>query len=357
MRRLWMMMALWACDDGAAGDPAAVDAALDDAAAVDAATLDAGESPVDAGAEIDATAVDAGGARSGWASSAAVGAGPIQEVAVVALNGAIYVIGGFDAQARVVNRVSRFDPMTGAWTAVADLPARMHHANATVVDGRIWVLGFCVGLDFGSDRRGFIYDPADDSWAPGPSLPEGFSRGAAGTVAIGSTIYIVGGFSSGAGYPFVHAYDTVAEAWTRLPDLPTDRDHMAIGAIDGKIVVAGGRAVSIASHADRVDIFDPGIGEWTRGAPMPTSRGGGAAAVVGGELFVIGGEGNGDVGSGVFSQVEAYDLAADSWRSLDPMPNPRHGMWAAAIDGRIYVPGGADRQAFGAVDTHEVLTP
>jgi hypothetical protein len=59
----------------------------------------------------------------------------------------------------------------------------------------------------------------------------------------------------------------------------------------------------------------------------------------------------------VFDQVEAYDLAADRWRVLDPMVTPRHGMWAAAVDGRIYVPGGATRQAFGAVDTHEILVP
>ncbi|MGK0358830.1 MAG: N-acetylneuraminic acid mutarotase [Bradymonadia bacterium] len=330
------------------------DAALDGMVAADARTV-ADMALVDGGLA-DAT-LDAALVESGWSDAPAVGTGAIQEIAVVALNGAIYVIGGFDAQARVLNRVSRFDPATGEWSAVADLPARMHHANAAVVDGRIWVLGFLGGIDFGSDPRGYLYDPADDTWTPGPSLPEGFGRGAAGTVAIGSTIYIVGGFSSRAVYPFVHAYDTAAQTWTRLPDLPTERDHMAIGAIDGKIVVAGGRAGAIGSHVDRVDIFDPAVGEWTTGAAMPTSRGGGAAAVVGGELFVIGGEGNRGAESGVFAEVEAYDLAADSWRSLDPMPNPRHGMWAASVDGRIYIPGGADTQAFGAVDTHEILTP
>ena len=352
MRRVLWVMALWACDDGAAGDPSPVlDAGADAAISADA-QIETDMQPSDAGLAGDAALVE-----SGWSDAPAVGTGAIQEIAVVALNGSIYVIGGFDAQARVLNRVSRFDPTTDAWTAVADLPARMHHANAAVVDGRIWVLGFLDGLDFGADPRSYIYDPADDAWTPGPNLPDGFGRGASGTVAIGSTIYLVGGFSSRAVYPFVHAYDTVAETWTRLPDLPTERDHMAIGVIDDTIVVAGGRAGAIGSHVDRVDIFDPAVGEWTTGAPMPTSRGGGAAAVVGGELFVIGGEGNGGLASGVFAEVEAYDLATDSWRSLDPMPNPRHGMWAASVDGRIYIPGGADEQAFGAVDTHEILTP
>lgn len=350
-----MVMALWACDDSATADPGALDARVADAVVM-ADMADASEA-MDAGADA-VVEPDAAIIEPGWADAPAVARGAIQEIAVVALDGLIYVIGGFDGQARVVNRVSRFDPATGEWSAAADLPARMHHANAAVVDGRIWVLGFLDGLAFGADPRGYVYDPADDTWTPGPNLPEGFGRGASGTVAIGSTIYLVGGFAGRAAYQFVHAYDTRTQTWTRVPDLPTRRDHMAIGVIDGKIVVAGGRASAIDSHVDRVDIFDPAAGEWTVGAPMPTSRGGGAAAVVGGELFVIGGEGNPAAGTrGVFAEVEAYDLARDTWRSLPPMPNPRHGMWAATVDGRIYIPGGADAQAFGAVDTVEILTP
>ncbi|MEO7092518.1 MAG: kelch repeat-containing protein, partial [Polyangiales bacterium] len=71
-----------------------------------------------------------------------------------------------------------------------------------------------------------------------------------------------------------------------------------------------------------------------------------------------GGERNTAAGSrGVFAQVEAYDPRTDSWDSLAPMPTPRHGMGAAAWDGRLYIPGGADQEAAGAVAVHEVLTP
>jgi hypothetical protein len=38
------------------------------------------------------------------------------------------------------------------------------------------------------------------------------------------------------------------------------------------------------------------------------------------------------------------------------MVTPRHGMGAAAIGNSLYVPGGATVQAFGAVDTFEILT-
>jgi N-acetylneuraminic acid mutarotase len=91
---------------------------------------------------------------------------------------------------------------------------------------------------------------------------------------------------------------------------------------------------------------------------MPTARGGTACGVIGDRLVVVGGEGNPAPGSrGVFPQVEAYDAAANAWQTLAPMRTPRHGMGAAAWDGKLYVPGGANQQAFGAVATHEILTP
>ena len=74
-------------------------------------------------------------------------------------------------------------------------------------------------------------------------------------------------------------------------------------------------------------------------------------------IIVVGGEGNSGDPSGVFPHVESYDPMADSWTSLPPMPTPRHGMGAAGYDGTLYVPGGADSQAFGAVATFEAYTP
>lgn len=90
---------------------------------------------------------------------------------------------------------------------------------------------------------------------------------------------------------------------------------------------------------------------------MPTPRGGAAGAVAEGRLYVVRGEGNPAAASGVFAEVEAYDPETDRWTSLPPMSTPRHGTGAAALLGQIYVPGGATQQGFGAVATHERLTP
>ncbi|MCB9546111.1 MAG: galactose oxidase [Myxococcales bacterium] len=275
---------------------------------------------------------------------------------MVATGDAIWVLGGFDGQARIVNDVRIFEPSIGAWRAGPPLPVRLHHANAAVVDGRLYVLGYLV-QGFAAEGRAFRLDPAVGTWEERAPLPPARTRGASGVAVIDGLIYLAGGLGGGRAVALVDRYDPAADTWEALPDLPTPRDHMAAGAVDGRLVIAGGRSADIESHVDRVDVFDPARGTWASGAPMPTSRGGTAAAVLDGWLYVIGGEGNRGAASGVFDAVEAWHGATDRWVRLPAMPHPRHGMAAATLDGRIYVPGGASRQAFGAVDTLEVLAP
>ena len=57
------------------------------------------------------------------------------------------------------------------------------------------------------------------------------------------------------------------------------------------------------------------------------------------------------------SAAELYDATANTWTTLAPMPSPRHGMGAAVVGGRMYIPGGANMEGFGAVATHDILTP
>jgi len=274
---------------------------------------------------------------------------------VVALDGLIWVLGGFDVGAQVVALVEVYDPRTNSWSRKADFPVRAHHMNASVVDGEIWVTGFLAG-GFSADGRSFRYDAGDDAWTPAEDLPTGRQRGASATGVIDGKIYVAGGVAGGAVAHF-DVLDPQTGVWSALPDVPRNVDHAAFGVIDGTFVVAAGRSATITSFTDEVDLFDPAAGQWTLGAPIPTARGGVASAVLDGKLYVFGGEGNRADPSGVFPQVEAYDFANDSWTELDPMPIPRHGLGAAALDGVIYLPGGAPTEFLDATDVHQVFVP
>ncbi len=312
---------------------------------------------LDSGSSVDAGSMDAGQQQPrGWQDRAALGAGPRQETSVLALDGQIYVLGGFDANAAFGDRMEAYSPQADSWQNKAALPARMHHTNAAVAGGKIYLLGYLKG-NFVQDGRSYVYDPQQDSWSPISSLPSDRARGASSVVVSEGLIYIVGGFRQGRAVSLVDVYDPAADSYRPLPPIPRVTDHAVATAYQSKIYLAGGRDTRIGNHTDRLDIYSIANGEWSLGAPMPTSRGGAMGARLGGRFYVIGGEGNPQAAHGLFAQVEAYDFAEDKWYTLDEMMPARHGTGAAALNGAIHVPGGADVEAFGAVATHQVFVP
>lgn len=291
-----------------------------------------------------------------WATAAPLAGGPRQETSVVAADGKIYVLGGFNDARAVVATVEAYDPETDAWSARADLPARLHHANAAVVDGEIWIVGFLTGGGFVPDGRIFRYAPPDDTWTDEGRMPEGTDRGAGAAGVIDGRIFIAGGLR-GAAVDDFSALDPETGEWETLPSLPRNADHIVGGVIDGVFYVAGGRNRSISTHTALLWAFDPGVGTWEARPAMPTSRAGHAAAVLNGGLYVFGGEGYPDHPSQVHHHAEVYEPATNQWRVLADIPTRRHGTGAAALGGKIYLPGGADVIAFAATDAHEVFTP
>jgi N-acetylneuraminic acid mutarotase len=306
-----------------------------------------------AGGEGGGSGGSGGGASNSWQALAPLANGPRQETAVVAFEGKILVIGGFTEKGDVVPDIEAYDPSTDTWAPFAPLPKSVHHANAAVVSGKIYVLGALQELSFTEIGDVFEYDPSKSAWSAKTSMPVGTARGASAVGVIGSKIYIAGGLRKGTVADF-SAYDTASDTWESLPDLPEPRDHLAGGAAGGIFYAIGGRNGGIGAIAETVYAFDPKASAWTKRAPMPTPRGGTAGALVKDRFIVVGGEGNANASTGVFDDVEAYDPAADSWAILAPMLTPRHGTGAAELNGKLYVPGGATQQAFGAVDTNEV---
>lgn len=291
----------------------------------------------------------------GWVRAPAVGTGPTQETAVVALDGKIYVIGGFDDSLAVVDTLQIFDALTCEWSLGPKLPRAVHHANGAVHGGRIYVLGAMETINFTAVGHVWSWAPGDTGWEVHASMPAGQQRGAAIVGTIGDRIYLAGGLRGGS-VAQVSAYEPATDTWdTTLPPLPITRDHGCGGAIGSTLYATGGRSTNIGALQGEVYAFTPG-GAWETKSAMLTPRGGTACGVAGDRIIVVGGEGNGTVPSGVFPQVESYNALTDEWTEHDPMMTPRHGMGAAVIGDSLYVPGGATVQAFGAVDTFEILT-
>lgn len=281
---------------------------------------------------------------------------PLQETAVVALRGEVYVLGGYGTNG-FGTRVEAYDPSTDQWRSVADFPANFHHANAAVVDDKIYVVGFLVA-GFQDDGRVFVYDPDTDGWTEQTAMAPQRARGSSVVGVHDGEIYVVGGLKNAVPTADFDVYDPKTQTWRPLAPIPRAMDHGAGGVHDGKLYVAGGRAGGISSHVPRLDIYDIATATWSTGPAMPTGRAGTAGAFYEGRLFVFGGEGNGaNPPTNLFVEVEAFDVARGAWDVLAPMDPAIHGTGAAVVDDRIYLPGGATVQAFGAVDRLSVFDP
>ncbi len=267
-----------------------------------------------------------------------------QEVSYVQLGGKFYLAGG-----STLHEV--FDPVARTWGTLEPLPADLDHIQGVALNGKIYYLGGNVGGDLREETDSVhIYDPATDSFSAGAPLPEG--RGAGGVAVFENRIYYAGGLSGFRAQPSFFVYDPVANTWSPLPPMPNSRDHFHAAVLNGTFYAIGGREARINATIPFVDAFDFETQTWTTlETELPTERGGFASAVLGDEILVIGGEGGGNT----YGTVEAYDPAANTWRTLSPMPTPRHGVQAAVCNGGVYLAAGGVVQGVGPSTAHEAF--
>lgn len=295
---------------------------------------------------------------------------PRQEHAVAALDGEIYLIGGFHGPQATAS-IQVYSPESDEWRDAADFPEPLHHSNVAVVGGKLYVLGYhtAEGLNRASGRS-FVYTPPPTGerglgeWRELPPLPvlddvagqeADTKRGSSCVAALGGVIYLFAGANDRGTLLDSSAFDTANESWEILPAMPVKREHCVAAAVDGRVYIVSGRADSIQGVEPESWVYDPQARSYEERAPIPTPRGGAAGALLRGRIYVFGGEGNPNDPSGVFSEVEVYDPRTDSWESLPAMQTARHGYGAATVGDRIYLPGGAVREGFGPETTHTVF--
>lgn len=258
------------------------------------------------------------------------------EVSAAALDGKAYVVCGLTAQGSL-NSLYIYDPRSDTWTQGSSVPIAggADHCNVAAANGKVYLLGAIrIGSAF-VDGATYEYDPGADRWRVVARM--GAPRGASGVAAIGTKIYVAGGLNPGSSVADFEVFDTATLQWARLPDMPTARDHLTAQASGGRFyAIAGRRAADLNANEE----FNPATSTWRPRAPIPTARGGVASGAIYGRIQVFGGEGNSGTPESTFRQNEEYDPAMDTWRSLAPMPTPRHGFYGVTIDDRIFAPSG-----------------
>ena len=253
------------------------------------------------------------------------------------------------------SNINIYDPATDTWTVGTAPGFSIHHFQAVAYDGLLYMVGSMTG-NFPNETglpNIWIYDPVNDEWMMGPSLPASRIRGSAGCVIYDDKIYLVGGIINGhvSGWvSWLDEYDPATNSWTALADAPNMRDHFHAAVVDGKLYAAAGRrSGSIGTWGDTeldVDVYDFETGTWsTLPNQIPTDRAGNTVAVLGNELLVIGGE---KLNGNANSETEALYIPDGTWRTLSPLNTGRHGTQAIVNNNNVYLASGSKERGGGA---------
>ena len=281
----------------------------------------------------DVTAASTFAGRS-WREVAVMPA-PRSHLSAVALNGALFTIGGAPRGGGSSLGFDRYEPSTNTWTSLAALPVGTDHSAAAAVGSSIFVFG---GSFEQPSTRAYRIDlpPADSRtaafaavrWRPIAALPE--PRSAAGAAVVGDRIYLVGGFdTSRRELKSSYVYDIAGDVWRSIADLPTPREHLAVADYNGHVCALGGHAGN-AIALSTVECYDPAADRWSTGIPLPKPASDFAAAFFEGAIWTAG------------DDVQIFD--GTRWWLGPPLGIPRYGVAVAAVDRSLYVIGGAPRQ-------------
>jgi len=184
-------------------------------------------------------------------------------------------------------------------------------------------------------------------------------------VAVNAKLYVIGGWGEGKARGANYEYDPATDKWTKKKSMPRPAHHAALAAANGKIYVMGGfvapqdTQIPVGGAWQPIDDaweYDPAADSWKSLPPLPGKRGAAAAVEAGGKIYVIGGvttvEGLKDPfftffgPSRVLTTNDVYDPATNKWESRRPMTVARNHAFASAVNGKIYVIGGRTGHGF-----------
>lgn len=288
-------------------------------------------------------------------------------ISAVLFEGEIYVIGGTDAEGKVIDTVERYDPISDTWSS--GVPAKMSRSNgvARILGDHIMLMGgrnagtslkqveryvrddgsgaSCEDDDStglrepapcwefvgslqeereglsavvlagelyalsGSDKQGSLltnvekYDEITEQWSVYEPWEVNPGRFSFETVTVGDSAFSVGGLSGFGPLGLTQRYHAAFGTVDRLPLAPS-RGSLATVAIGHNIYAMGGRRLNNAITA-RVDVFNATENQWVRIASMNTAREEFAAVAVGNDIYVFGGRDN---SGNVLNSVEVISI-------------------------------------------------
>ncbi len=249
----------------------------------------------------------------------------------VYLDGTLYMFGGAPGLSQSTSSAWSLDTKTpGAqWKTIASLPGPRVSAFAAAVNGKIYIIG---GFDIVNNARVTTpkvleYDPAADTYTAKKAMTTE-TYGMAGAV-VGTKIYVMNGLTKTGTYSnSTQSYDVTTDTWATLNTTGYSALYCTASAIGNDIYLLGGQTNSLFSTVMKGTVTPTNV-TWKKMGEFPKAITAMASGVLGGNLFVAGGEDN----DAALASTYKYDAAKDKWTPSFTMPTATYYVGNMVGDG------------------------
>jgi len=251
---------------------------------------------------------------------------------------------------------------TGRWTTGAPLPVARSETSVAAIGTRMYVVGGyapagehpavleATGHADVDSALCEVYDTASKRWSGCAPLPRGMNH--VGLTAYGGKLYAFGGFvkQNRDAVADANVYDPATDHWSPIAPVPRALGSISVAALGEQIHLVGGRDVhSVQSHY----VYDPAKNSYDEAALLPVGRDHMGLMAYAGRLYAVGGRVD-DFRHNV-SNCDVYDRGSDKWSPCPAMPSRRSGMAVAVYRDRIFAIGG-EREG-GTFTNNEAFDP
>ncbi len=262
----------------------------------------------------------------------------VQSAVFKSVNGKLYYIGGYDAYLPLkYDTVYEFNPSTGHWTLKSGhMPYAREDAGAAVIDGKIYVFGGLTNPVHTMVPYVDVYDPVADTWASSRAWAAPRALGDF-CVAHNGKIYVISSTPDMGGYSAdlradtqVFEYDPALNTFTPLSPCVEAVCYKEIDDMEGILYMVGGATLSTTTYTGRLQIYDHGLGTWRSIPNFSYAARGFAQCVYNGVLYFCGGYNAG----GQLDDFYSYTPPADTSIGIGTLtksapPSPGGGRYSA----------------------------
>jgi Galactose oxidase, central domain len=262
--------------------------------------------------------------RQGWQHVCAGGPPAVRYPSLVVAGDRFLRFGGCgyaDGDLTFHNDIWSFDGKWSLLTTRGEAPAPRYTSAMAWHHGCLYVFAGCAREHGRGAYFGDLWRLAGDRWEQLHGLEQGPGRRYGfGWTSAGGKLFIFGGYDGTKDLDDLWALDLDSLRWQRLPSDPEARYCPALGHVDGRLVLFGGRSkVNPKKNLSDTWVFD---GNWTQKyEPGPGYHAKPGYASDGAALWLYGGEGP----RGHVSDLWRYD--SKGWRLMSPARDDDPVLW------------------------------